>query len=67
MLLYRKLKNHQMHPDSGTGGNHKDFVRINEAYTILSKSDTKRIYDSNLKCNYTYTPQPHRKSSSERY
>lgn len=56
-----------MHPDSGTKGSHKEFVKINEAYTILSKSDTKQNYDTNLKCNYTYTPPPYKKNSSERY
>lgn len=48
----------KMHPDSGNDGSHADFVKINEAYSTLSKRDKKRDYDMSLKYNYTYTESP---------
>nr|XP_033325531.1 dnaJ-like protein 60 isoform X1 [Megalopta genalis] len=48
----------KMHPDSGKDGSHADFVRINEAYSTLSKRNKKRDYDMSLKYNYTYTESP---------
>lgn len=58
-----------MHPDIKGNQSHEDFVKINEAYNVLSKEILKRDYDMNLKYGYTpnfssygYTPQ-----SSEYY
>lgn len=39
----------QMHPDSGNKGNHDDFVKINEAYTVLSNKQNRHYYDIDLK------------------
>ncbi|KAK1119181.1 hypothetical protein K0M31_013676 [Melipona bicolor] len=51
-----------MHPDSGNKGNHDDFVKINEAYTVLSNKQNRHYYDINLKndnvhenCDYQKT------------
>ncbi|XP_078038327.1 uncharacterized protein LOC144470722 [Augochlora pura] len=49
----------KMHPDSGSDGSHADFVKINEAYSTLSKMNKKRDYDMSLKYNYTYTENPY--------
>ncbi|XP_076661957.1 dnaJ homolog subfamily C member 4 [Halictus rubicundus] len=48
----------KMHPDCGSEGSHSEFVKINEAYSVLSKRTTKRDYDMSLKYNYTYTGSP---------
>ncbi|XP_026671231.1 dnaJ homolog subfamily C member 4-like isoform X2 [Ceratina calcarata] len=40
----------EMHPDSGKG-NHADFVKLNEAYNVLSKSNSRHSYDINLRYN----------------
>lgn len=43
-----------MHPDKSTKGDkasHDDFIKINEAYNILSKDDSRREYDSALLYN----------------
>ncbi|XP_017790910.1 PREDICTED: dnaJ homolog subfamily C member 4-like [Habropoda laboriosa] len=47
---YIKLSK-QMHPDNSSKGNHADFVKINEAYNVLSKTKTKQYYDLDLKYN----------------
>ncbi|XP_043591116.1 dnaJ homolog subfamily B member 14-like [Bombus pyrosoma] len=47
---YIKLSK-QMHPDCGNKGNHDEFVKINEAYSILSNKQSKRSYDIDLKQN----------------
>lgn len=39
------------HPDSNSKGNHANFVKINEAYSVLSKAKTRRYYDMDLKYN----------------
>ncbi|KAK9306992.1 hypothetical protein QLX08_002596 [Tetragonisca angustula] len=58
---YIKLSK-QMHPDSGNKGNHDDFVKINEAYTVLSSKQNRHYYDIDLKndnvhenCDYQRT------------
>ncbi|XP_076753370.1 dnaJ homolog subfamily C member 4 [Xylocopa sonorina] len=50
---YIKLSK-EMHPDSGTKGCHADFVKINEAYTVLSKKETRDLYDAQLKSHTIY-------------
>lgn len=70
----------EMHPDIKGNQSHEDFVKINEAYNVLSKEILKRDYDMNLKYGYTpnfssygYTPQsseyyyrqPHFRSKAE--
>ncbi|XP_012228667.1 dnaJ homolog subfamily C member 4-like [Linepithema humile] len=52
----------QLHPDTSGKHSHADFVKLNEAYSILGKESTRRQYDFNLKCHkyspsYTYTSQ----------
>lgn len=47
---YIKLSK-QVHPDCGKKGNHDEFVKINEAYSILSNIQSKRSYDIDLKQN----------------
>lgn len=47
---YIKLSK-QVHPDCGNKGNHDEFVKINEAYSILSNKQSKRSYDIGLKEN----------------
>lgn len=42
-----------MHPDTGSKGNHNDFVKLNEAYSVLCKKDSRHNYDNNLKYNFT--------------
>lgn len=42
-----------MHPDSGIKGNHTDFVKLNEAYSVLCKKETRHYYDINLRSNAT--------------
>ncbi|XP_043466454.1 dnaJ homolog subfamily C member 4-like [Leptopilina heterotoma] len=44
----------EMHPDIKGNKSHEDFVKINEAYNVLSKEIPKRDYDTNLK--YGYSP-----------
>ncbi|XP_003699724.2 dnaJ homolog subfamily C member 4 [Megachile rotundata] len=43
----------EMHPDTGSKGNHSDFVKINEAYSVLCKKDSRCNYDMDLKHNFT--------------
>ncbi|XP_076182743.1 uncharacterized protein LOC143154657 isoform X2 [Ptiloglossa arizonensis] len=45
---YIKLSK-ELHPDAGNKGNHIDFVKINEAYSVLSKPGRRQTYDTNLK------------------
>ncbi|XP_060819104.1 chaperone protein DnaJ-like isoform X1 [Bombus pascuorum] len=47
---YIKLSK-QVHPDCGNKGNHDEFVKINEAYSILSNKQSKHSYDIDLKQN----------------
>lgn len=47
---YIKLSK-QVHPDCGNKGNHDEFVKINEAYSILSNKQSKHSYDIDLKKN----------------
>lgn len=55
----------QCHPDVVTGGydseNHKKFVRVNEAYSVLSRPLSRRNYDATLNVSeaYTTTTHPH--------
>lgn len=49
----------EMHPDATGNKNHADFVKINEAYSVLSKHRTKQQYDMNLRKSHV-----HRASSS---
>ena len=44
-----------MHPDSGNKGSHAEFVKINEAYRVLSKMNKRREYDRSLKYNVSYS------------
>nr|XP_034189761.1 dnaJ homolog subfamily C member 4-like [Osmia lignaria] len=41
----------EMHPDCGNKGSHDDFIKLNEAYSVLSKKDTKHYYDFEVKYN----------------
>lgn len=45
----------KVHPDCGNEGSHLEFVKINEAYSVLSKTASKRDYDMSLKYNFSYT------------
>lgn len=38
-----------MHPDIKGNQSHSEFVKINEAYKVLSKEILRRDYDMNLK------------------
>ncbi|XP_018402177.1 PREDICTED: dnaJ homolog subfamily C member 4-like [Cyphomyrmex costatus] len=44
----------QLHPDTSGKQGHADFVRLNEAYMILGKENTRRLYDFDLK--YKFNP-----------
>lgn len=44
---YIKLSK-EMHPDSDKG-NHAEFVKLNQAYSILSRSESRHSYDINLR------------------
>lgn len=66
----------QWHPDSNRNDpdNHKKFVQVNEAHSVLSKPQTRRDYDATLRAEqyvarhmnspvyrshaYTYRPEP---------
>ncbi|KAG7199255.1 hypothetical protein KM043_018121 [Ampulex compressa] len=39
----------KMHPDTSGKESHADFVKLNEAYSVLSKERTRKLYDENLK------------------
>ncbi|KAL6439484.1 hypothetical protein ACFW04_003951 [Cataglyphis niger] len=52
----------QLHPDTSGKHSHADFVKLNEAYSILGKESTRRQYDLGLKYSrfnpsYTYNSQ----------
>ncbi|BFZ00044.1 hypothetical protein BsWGS_03083 [Bradybaena similaris] len=55
----------QCHPDVVSGGydteNHKRFVQVNEAYSVLSRPLSRRNYDATLNTSqaYTTTAPPH--------
>lgn len=52
----------QLHPDTSGKQGHADFVRLNEAYKILGKENTRRQYDFILKYdryNPSYTHNSH--------
>ena len=53
--LSKELDRSQMHPDSGGKGSHAEFVKINEAYRVLSKMNKRREYDRSLKYNVSYS------------
>ncbi|XP_066592974.1 dnaJ homolog subfamily C member 4-like [Prorops nasuta] len=54
----------QKHPDKTHLDSHSEFVKINEAYTVLSKHSSRQQYDSGLrdtsKSYYTHRPTPSR-------
>lgn len=52
---YIKLSK-EMHPDSGCKGSHAEFVKINEAYRVLSKMNKRQEYDRSLKYNNVSHP-----------
>ncbi|XP_018318065.1 dnaJ homolog subfamily C member 4 isoform X1 [Mycetomoellerius zeteki] len=56
----------QLHPDTSGKQDHADFIRLNEAYTILSKENTKRQYDFDLKYN-KYNPSYVHNSRNTQY
>ncbi|KYN39138.1 DnaJ like protein subfamily C member 4 [Trachymyrmex septentrionalis] len=56
----------QLHPDITGKQDHTDFVRLNEAYMILSKENTKRQYDFDLKYN-KYNPSYVNNSQNTQY
>lgn len=48
----------KVHPDRNVDptGNHESFVRVNEAYTILIKPETRQMYDVTLR-NHKFQSQ----------
>ena len=42
-----------MHPDVKGKESHSEFVKINEAYNVLSKESLRRQYDINLEHGYS--------------
>ncbi|XP_046749016.1 dnaJ-like protein 60 [Diprion similis] len=44
----------ELHPDVGDSGSHAKFVKVNEAYKVLSKAHTRQQYDNQLRYGYTY-------------
>jgi len=54
---YKKCK--ELHPDKNKDDNksHSKFVKINDAYSILSNPDSKRNYDITLNSTYSH-PNP---------
>ncbi|KAG5325921.1 DNJC4 protein, partial [Acromyrmex heyeri] len=56
----------QLHPDTSGKQGHNDFVKLNEAYMILSKENTRRQYDFDLKYN-KYNPSYVNNSQNTRY
>ncbi|KAL0106031.1 hypothetical protein PUN28_016033 [Cardiocondyla obscurior] len=52
----------KLHPDTSGKQGHTDFVKLNEAYTVLGKENTRRQYDLDLKYqkyqpSYTHNSQ----------
>ncbi|GAB1866854.1 DnaJ-like protein 60 [Camponotus japonicus] len=62
----------QLHPDTSGKHSHTDFVKLNEAYSILGKENTRRKYDLDLKYtkynpSYTYNTQNRQYGSQWEY
>ncbi|XP_070171554.1 dnaJ homolog subfamily C member 4 [Polyergus mexicanus] len=62
----------QLHPDTSGKHSHADFVKLNEAYSILGKENTRRQYDLGLKYSksnpsYTYNSQNSKYGSQWEY
>ncbi|CAL1676993.1 unnamed protein product [Lasius platythorax] len=62
----------QLHPDISGKHSHAEFVRLNEAYSILGKHNTRRQYDFDLKYtrynpSYTYNSQNRQYGSQWEY
>ncbi|XP_032677753.1 dnaJ homolog subfamily C member 4-like [Odontomachus brunneus] len=55
----------QLHPDISGRCSHTDFVKLNEAYSILGKASTRRKYDEDLK--YKYDPYMYNPSQNRQY
>lgn len=48
----------QLHPDICGKCGHVDFIKLNEAYSILGRESTRQEYDlklQNNRCNFSYT------------
>ncbi|XP_012257278.2 dnaJ-like protein 60 [Athalia rosae] len=56
----------KLHPDMGMEGNHAKFVKVNEAYKILSKELSRRQYDMELKYRHgaAHYYEPHYRPGS---
>ncbi|XP_076639350.1 uncharacterized protein LOC143351565 isoform X2 [Colletes latitarsis] len=64
---YIKLSK-EMHPDAGNKGSHEDFVKVNEAYTILSKKNKRHEYDRSLNYNdVVYDENPFRRNNYQNH
>ncbi|XP_046486171.1 dnaJ-like protein 60 isoform X1 [Neodiprion pinetum] len=48
----------ELHPDVGDNGSHTKFVKVNEAYRVLSKDYTRQQYDNRLRHGYTFVQHP---------
>ncbi|XP_011145860.1 dnaJ homolog subfamily C member 4-like [Harpegnathos saltator] len=58
----------QLHPDTSGRYSHTDFVKLNEAYSVLGKANTRRRYDQSLDMmKYTYNPYTHDYSHNRQY
>lgn len=58
LAYYKKCK--KLHPDTNNSSkknSHGEFVRLNEAYSILSNPSSRRDYDSSFFSSYNY-PNP---------
>ncbi|TGZ38114.1 DnaJ-like protein 60 [Temnothorax longispinosus] len=54
----------RLHPDTSGKQDHADFVKLNEAYTILGKESARRQYDFELKyCRYNPSYTYHSQST----
>lgn len=59
-----------MHPDIKGNKTHEEFVKINEAYNVLSKEILRRDYDMNLKYGYSsdvFSQYPNPPQSSDEF
>lgn len=45
----------EVHPDAAGKGSHADFIKINEAYSVLGKESTRYKYDMSLRRPYAPT------------
>ncbi|KAF7991357.1 hypothetical protein HCN44_002919 [Aphidius gifuensis] len=68
-LAFLKLSK-QMHPDTSNKKDHDEFVKITQAYNILSKEESKKNYDLNLQQQdsnpyYTTFRQPHQQQQQQ--